>query len=509
MINRFYLQDYLSFNQIDLEFDKGLIVFTGASGAGKSVLMSSILSLFGISDAKPNICEVCIDELDINNEDYGITSIEEFVIKQTNNKKTKNLLNNQTISKKQLKEFSKSFSKYLHLKDATDFKSEKIIEFLDFLAKKDNSKFSILLESFQINFKQLKELKLKLDKINKDEQELDDLIEYAKFEIEKITSIDPKVDEYDELKLVKDSLSKKEKVQEVLEKCQPFFNNIHYISSALKLLNENTKTFDDAINEVTNIFENFNDSLGSMDDDDIENILNRLDSLSKLQKKYGSIEDALEYKKQKELELEGYENISFEKAILEKNIKKLTILVEDMASQITLEREKYVTILELSINEYLQYLYLDGLKVILNPKALDITGYDEITFTLNGTTLNKISSGEFNRLRLALISARSKHECQNGGMLFLDEIDANLSGKESESIAKVLHELSNYYQIFTISHQPQLSATAHQHFLVEKNDNISTVVALNKEQRVQEISRMISGENITKEAVEFAKQLLD
>ncbi len=246
-----------------------------------------------------------------------------------------------------------------------------------------------------------------------------------------------------------------------------------------------------------------------MDNNDIENVLDRIENLSKLQKRYGSIEDALEYKKQKTIELEGYENISFEKAILEKNIKKLKLQVKELSSQLTTNRHKHIKTLEISINEYLQYLYLDGLKISLQPKSLDATGEDEVIFELNDTSLNKISSGEFNRLRLALLTARSKYECQNGGILFLDEIDANLSGKESESIAKVLSELSKFYQIFAISHQPQLSATAQQHFLVEKTDNISTVKLLEKDQRIVEISRMISGKDITNEAIEFAKKLLD
>ncbi len=508
LINRFYLEDYLSFDKVDLEFDAGLIVFTGASGAGKSILMNAILSLFGNSDVKPKISEVSIDNLNVEFEDYDVEGNVEFVIKQTNTAKTRNLLNNQTISKKSLKEFGQKFSKHLHLKDVSDFQSDKIVEFLDFLVLKDDNNFQELILEFKNNFAKLKDLKQKFNKINQDEQDLEELKEYAKFEIEKIASIDPKINEYDELKLIKDNLSKKDKVQDVLEKCQPFLNNTHHITSALHLLDENSEFFDDCINEINNIFEKFNDSLGNMDDEDIEEILTRIENLSKLQKRYGSIEDALEYKKQKEIELEGYENISFEKAILEKNIKKLTLLVDELAGKLTYARKKYTQVLENAINEYLQYLYLDGLKVILTNKTLDENGCDEISFTLNDIALNKISSGEFNRLRLALLTARGKYECENGGILFLDEIDANLSGKESESIAKVLEDLSKYYQIFAISHQPQLSATASQHFLVEKKDNISRVKLLNKEQRIQEVSRMISGENITNEAIDFAKQLL-
>ena len=94
------------------------------------------------------------------------------------------------------------------------------------------------------------------------------------------------------------------------------------------------------------------------------------------------------------------------------------------------------------------------------------------------------------------------------GIIFLDEIDANLSGKEAMSIAKVLMELSNFYQIFAISHLPQLSSTAHNHFLVEKRDGQSFVKKLRDDERINELARMVSGEEITAEAIEFAKTLL-
>ena len=96
----------------------------------------------------------------------------------------------------------------------------------------------------------------------------------------------------------------------------------------------------------------------------------------------------------------------------------------------------------------------------------------------------------------------------DNGILFLDEIDANLSGKESEAISKVLKQLSQSYQIFAISHQPQLTSSANQHFLVDKNNKKSFVRLLNKEERIIEIARMISGEKVTLEALEFAKNLL-
>ena len=508
MINRFYLENYLSFEKIDLEFDKGLVVFTGPSGAGKSVLMSSILSLFGTTDSNAKLSEIVLEDLNIEDENYGIEKDDEIIIKQNTATKTRYLLNNQTISKKNLKVFTSNFSKHLHLKDITDFDSKKIIKFLDFLTTLKNKNYQNILEEFSSKYEEYKVLHERLNKILEDEKELDDLIEYTKFEIAKISKIDPKVDEYDELKELKSNLSKKDKFDDVFQDIQPLLNETHKISSALQLLDVDYSFFDDAIAEVNNHFEKFHDSMTNHDEMDIETVLTRIEDLSSLNKKFGGIQEALDYKKEKELELEGYENISFEKAILEKNVKKIFLEIEELANKISKIRNENIIYLEEKINEYLEYLYLDNLTISLNNQPLDDTGMDQIEFMLNNTALSKISSGEFNRLRLALLTARSFYEIDTNGILFLDEIDANLSGKESESIAKVLAQLSKSYQIFAISHQPQLSATAHHHFMVKKVDNKSTVKLLNKEERVDEIARMISGENITNEALEFARKLL-
>ena len=129
-------------------------------------------------------------------------------------------------------------------------------------------------------------------------------------------------------------------------------------------------------------------------------------------------------------------------------------------------------------------------------------------FELNNVSLETISSGEYNRLRLALLTSMSEFDIVDNGILFLDEIDANLSGKESDAISKVLTKLSKSYQIFAISHQPQLTSRANQHFLVDKNNKKSSVKLLNQEERIGEIARMISGEKVTQEALEFAKNLI-
>jgi DNA repair protein RecN (Recombination protein N) len=506
LIERFYLEEYLSFEKIELNFKNGLVIFSGPSGAGKSILFNSMVGSFGFKEIKAKLCEMTIANTNIKNEDYLID--DDFVIKQITTTKTRHFLNNQTISKNDLQEFSKGFFKHLHLKDTSDFESENIIEFLDFLGILQFEEYKETHEQFQTIYKELKEIKHKLQKIYKDEENLENLKEFAKFEIEKITKINPKVGEYEELKELKDTISKKDKIEKILLEAKPFLDNTHKISNALSMLDIDSSFFDDAINEVHNQFEKFYDKILSFEDMNIEDTLDRIEELAGLQKKYGSIEEALEYKKIKQKELDEYENITFEKAILEKNYKKYSLEIEKVGMQLTQLRAKGIEILENDMNIFLKDLYLTNLKIALNTIELTKNGYDEVVFTLNNTELKKLSSGEFNRLRLALLTARSIYECDINGILFLDEIDANLSGKESESIAKVLKTLSKNYQIFAISHQPQLSSTADQHFLVEKIGEISKVRELNDEERISEISRMISGENITEEATLFAKTLL-
>ncbi len=509
MISRFYLEDYLSFKKVDLEFEKGLVVFTGPSGAGKSILMDAFLALFGIKEAKANLSETTIENSSIVNEGFAIEADDDIIIKEIKKDKVRYFLNSQTISKKALSTFSNSLVKHLHLKDTSDFDSVKLVKFLDRLSTSNDEKFVTLKNDYEENFQELLLITNQLKKINEDESKLEELKEFAKYEIEKIESINPKIDEYEELNEVKKRLAKKDKIEEAITLSKGIFDFRTSVSKTLDIMDKDSSFFDEAINELENIYENFNDSLYELEELDIEAVLDRIEKLSSLQKRFGSIEQALAYKDEKQKELDSYENISFEKSILEKKVKKLTIQVEELAASLTIYRTSSAKILEERVNYYLKYLYLSNAKISLIDKQIDSSGKDEVILELNGVNLDTISSGEFNRLRLALLTSMSKFEILNNGILFLDEIDANLSGKESDAIATVLSELSESYQIFAISHQPQLTAAAKQHFFVDKQNGISSVKLLDEKGKIEEISRMISGENITKEAYEFARNLID
>ena len=508
LINRVYLKECLSFKEVDLEFKKGLNIFTGPSGAGKSILMQAILSLFALSEVKANLGEIQLDNLNFSDESYDISLDDDIVIKSIKKEKVRYFLNNQTISKKNLNNLSTMLIKHLNLKDTSEFDSHKLVFFLDKLTSKNKKEFVEIKSSFDTLYLDFLQIKRELKKILEDENKLEDLKEFAKFEIDKIEQINPSIDEYEELNLIKKRLSKKEKIEVAIKKASGIMEFNQNVTNALELMEVDSSFFDEAMNELNNVFEKFNDSLYELEDINIENVLDRIEKLASLQKRFGSIGECLKYKEQKKKELESYENISFQKEKLEKDYKRINEELSVLSLEISKYRKETSLILENKINEYLKFLYLSNAKIILEEKQLDNSGIDNILFELNGVSLETISSGEYNRLRLALLTSMSEFDIVDNGILFLDEIDANLSGKESDAISKVLIKLSKSYQIFAISHQPQLTSSANQHFLVDKHNGISNVKLLNEKERINEIARMISGENITSEAFEFAKNLL-
>ena len=508
MISRVYLKNCLSFEEVDLEFKNGLNIFTGPSGAGKSILMQAVLSLFALTDVKANMGEVLLNNSNINDEVYDLSFDDDIIIKSIKKDKVRYFLNNQSVSKKNLNDFSMKLIKHLNLKDTSEFDSFKLLDFLDKLTLQKKKEFKKIKEDYNISYKKLLHTKKELQKILDNETKLEDLKEFARFEIDKIEQINPSIDEYEELNLIKKRLAKKEKIEVAIKKASGIMEFNQNVTLALELMEVDSSFFDESMNELNNIFERFNDSLHELDEINIENILDRIEKLSALQKRFGSIEECLNYKEQKKIELSSYENIFFQKEKLEKEFDELNIKLSLLAKEISTYRKESSLILEKKINEYLKFLYLSNAKIIIEEKVLDFSGFDEVKFELNSVSLDTISSGEYNRLRLALLTSMSEFDIVDNGILFLDEIDANLSGKESDAISKVLKKLSNSYQIFAISHQPQLTSSADQHFLVDKINGKSLVKELNSKERINEIARMISGEKVTLEALDFAKNLL-
>ena len=236
--------------------------------------------------------------------------------------------------------------------------------------------------------------------------------------------------------------------------------------------------------------------------------MDRLEKIATLKNRYGSIEEALTYAKEKRKELLGYKSIEQDKSMLESFLNMESIELGTLAGQISLARKKSAITLEKLLKEYLLELKLPALKFIFSSMKLNECGQDEVEVDLDGSTASTLSGGEFNRVRLAIMVV-ALSGVKEGGVLILDEIDANVSGDESIAIANMIAKLSVVYQIFAISHQAHLASKANQHLLVSKSDGVSEVTLLDKSGQVIEIARIIGGEELNDEALSFAKKLLN
>ncbi len=510
MIERILIKDYLSFKNVDIELNSGLIAFTGASGAGKSVFMNAILTLFGLRDADAKLVEASVDLPLPNLDEYGIENEEINILRFSKEKKARFFINSQAMSKKNMGEVCKGFIRYLSLKDEDEFSSINLIKLLDEMIVKSDKTHAKNLKEFSQHYEKFVSLHNELQKIIDEEKRVDELKEFAKYEIKTIEDIDPKIGEDEELRKLKKSLSKKEKITSAINDANGIFEFESSVSDMLDLCEVDSTFFDECMNELRAIMEDEEGRAEELEDVDIEAMLERIEQISKLKTRFGEIEDILEYKEKKKLELQRYENISFQKDKLQKEYNESKKIVDELAKNISKIRKEKLKNLEKKINDYLQKLYLKGCQITQDDTKLHNLGIDNLDIKLNDTNINKISAGELNRIRLAFIATKNEIlSIGERGILILDEVDANLSGKESMSVAHVLKQISKSYQVLVISHQPQLPSLADEHFVVEKKNDISSIKKLNKSQRVNELARMICGEKINDEAINFAKKLLN
>lgn len=508
MIERFYLKDYLSFKNVELQLENGLIVFTGPSGSGKSILMNAILSSVGLGNCEAALCESQVAWA-LEGDEFGIENDEVNVFRSVKKEKARYFINSQSVSKKVINTLSAPYVRHISLKDYSDFDNENLLQIIDTRVQRKAGAITELKNSYRELFKEHKEIKAHLMQLEEEEKKIVELKEFAAFEIQKIEDIDPRIGEDEELMEIKKELSKKEKATQKIEAASAIFEFEHQVGSALELLDIESSFFDDAMNELRAVFDNASERFSSLEEINIEEVLNRIESLSHIKRRYGSIAEALAYKEQKIKELQKYENIEFEKEALVQREALLEQEVRTLAQELTRLRQGELTSFCKDINRYLKELYLRDLSICLEQIPYGMYGQDSVELKLNNTDLQKISTGEFNRLRLAILAVKSQSLEKNGGVLLLDEIDANLSGEESMSVAKVLKQLSKYFQIFVISHQPQLTSMGDQHFFVHKQNDESFVRVLDFNERTEEIARIISGKGISEEAKKFAKELLE
>lgn len=506
LIHQIAIKNSPAFKDATFAPDAHFNVFSGASGAGKSVLMESILALFGLRECNAQVLEATLELRGIAQEFEGLIEEGEVILTLTKKDRIRFFLNAQNIPKKKVQEIFAPFLKHLSTKfeDATSTENLFLV-FDSFCASKDST-YNALLNAYRDSFVQFQNAKIALKKLQEEALRVAELKEFVRFEIQKLESLNPKKGEYEELLTLKKELSKKEKINESLQRVQEFLSHRQHISYFLNLIGKEDDSILNALNELEELCERESERLGDLENINPEEILNRIETLSALKTRYGGVEEALEYLEAKKQELGKYENLDSivrDSTLQFENAKES---LQQSANALQKAREKQLASFRNTLNEALDSLKMPNAKVALNPiKEVESYlpfGNQSLEISLN-TELKNLSSGEFNRFRLALLLTQSVQE-KNQAIIILDEVDANLSGEESQGVAEALKALSRNYQVFAISHQSHMPSLADTHFLVQKGAQGSQIIPLDKEGRIHEIARMISGAQITKEALEFA-----
>lgn len=533
--------------KVSLEFEKGLNVITGETGAGKSVLVGALKYLTGDrtgkvsprnSNEKYSAEGIFTDELNIDKELLEQYEIEDelIIFRETDeNSKNKAFVNGRAVPVNKLRDISESLID-IHGQHENQFlfNPAKHLSFIDFFVQENlKTDFSKAYKEYREKFEQLENLlKNKEDFIKMQEMYKMQFNEIASYNIdlEKDNQLEEKIKFLSSIEKVKeavtlsmDALSDGEiSATLLIEKSIKAVNNISNISSdALKAeeyLNTALTNITEATAYITGLLseddqENLND--------DLNNLIDRKYKLQDLAKRYGgSLESVVEYYKKLESELSNLDSGDNITAQLEQEVANLLKIAEEKAKILNDARKQQGIELSKKVESILEELELKSAKfeiVFQNNNTLDYSAGISAEFFISTNAGFKTaplatvaSGGEVSRVMLALKEVFADFD--NIGTMLFDEIDTGISGKAASAVAKKLKQLSKRKQIIVITHLPVVAAMGDSHFHISKSDkdgiSATNILKLDKESKINIIATMISGE-ITDTAIQQAEDMVN
>lgn len=549
MLLNLHVKNLAIIEEEEIEFGKGLNILSGETGAGKSIILGALGLAMGDKPSKGLIRDESKEALaeaifSVNNRQKSllkkleIEAYDDEVILQRKITPTRTTakINGESVPAGKLAEVANILIDIYGQHEQQTLLSEKNhILLLDDYAKEELKELKEKLsEAYDI----YKSLLSELYSQSMDESEREREIGLLKHEISEIEAARLAEGEDEKLKEEYRVLSKTEKIMGAIKEAKSVTDGeiTESIGRAIRSLRsvEDTDSqitsFIEALSDAENILSEAKYSLSSYEENlemsparllEVSDRIDLIDSLKRKYSKTGCIEDifrTLEENKTKLQKFEDYESYILE---LSKKIEVEKEKVYDLSSKIRYIRIKSSLELTGLINEALKDLnfFGDGLEIILEeldePKR---NGMDEVSFYIStnpgepSRPLKDIASGgELSRIMLAIktIFAGSGEI----DTLVFDEIDSGVSGKTAARVASRLSDLSRDSQIICITHLPQIAAKADCHYLIEKitedNKTVSSINPLNEEERIKEVARMLAGDNVTPEAIDNAKMLMN
>lgn len=542
MLKGLRIENLAIIDELDINLNKGLTVLTGETGAGKSIILDAISMIIGEKSRKEMIGK--------NSDNVYIEA--EF------------LLNKNQVSK--LDEIGYELDEELMISRDFDYDSNKVrvngrrfnlsglkdisSNILDIVGQHEhqyllNSNNHIdLLDKFldTSSFELKKELKKIIHEINVVNKEIEDI------EKDKIDVLSKKelynliIKEIDNLKLKEDEEIELEQEYKLLFNSGIISEKLKYIVSTLssyelkgarrelEKISEYGEEFNELYSRFDNIYEEYIDILSELehkfnniqnDDTKLDKVSLKLEKIRKIKVKYGkSIPELLIYSKELKDKLKL---IDFSSDILNEKIKnrdKLLYTYEEYSLKLSNMRKDKANYLKKLVSDELIELNMKNVIFDIEFKEnekLNLNGKDIVRFLISTNKgeslkdLSKIASGgEISRIMLALKIVFSKVD--NISCLIFDEIDTGISGETVIKIAEKLKQLSKNVQIICVTHSPQIAAKADNHYYIYKevkNDRTNTKIKyLNSDERVNEIARILSGDNITEASKIIVREMM-
>lgn len=550
MLKELKIENLAIIEKVDLEFKNGLIVLTGETGAGKSIILSGINLLIGekasadmVRDGEEYLLAQGVfavnREQEIELKELGIEAEDNEVIVRRHidkNGKGKAFVNNIRVPMSSLKEIMGTLVDIVgqHSHQMLLNKSNHL-RLLDRFLGEDGISIKKQLEA---NYNEYSSLERRIQDVEKNKRETLEKKEFYEFQLQEIDKVNLKDGEDEKLEeeykklfhagKIKEKLSLTENILKDGEKNA--LNIIYNSRKNLETISKYGKEFQENLERLEKVYYDLQDCVDSIRDlnDDIEaddmrleKVISRLDTINRLKSKYGDdIATILHYREKIDEKLQLLDENSFQVKKLEKDRDEAKSKYYTLAKKLSDIRKLKAKIIEENLQDELKGLNMGDANFKIEfeeSTSMTLSGIDQVEFMIStnaGQGLKPLwkvaSGGEVSRIMLAIKVIFSKVD--NIPILIFDEIDTGVGGETVRKIANKLQEIGETTQVMSITHSPAIAAKATQQFYIEKklvdNKTITQVKELDKDERVEEIARMLAGKNISEAVIEHAKELL-
>ena len=550
MITSLSIKNYALIDSLQVQFNQGFSIITGETGAGKSILLGGLSLILGkradlssIKDtSKKCIIEAVFDVtnykleslFEANDLDYEPQTIIRREILPTG--KSRAFINDSPVNLaalqllgEQLIDIHSQHETLQLVDDAFQF------EIIDALASNDT-----LLKDYAIQLKEFKTIQKELDTLMKFKAEAIKEYDYNSFLLKELTEANLVEGELETLEEELETLSNVEEIRETLSHASQVFSEEEIgLLSVLSQLKGNFKKIGPYAAKYQGLYERIESSLIELDDvyaeleklqdqldadpERLEKVSSKLSLLNNLFQKHlvSSVSELIQIKDQLTDKVSETENLDENIQKKENQLQQQKNALNKLSKQLHDNRTKAIPELSNQLETMLRDLGMPNAKFKMSLKYSDTfyaNGKDELSFlfTANkGGQFNELkkaaSGGELSRIMLAIKSILSKYK-QLPTIMF-DEIDSGVSGEISNKMGQIMLQMSQYMQVFAITHIPQIAAKGHTHFKVYKEDvdqvTLTNLKKLNHDERLVEIAQMLGGVEISSSAMAHAKQLLN